>query len=206
MQVSSRTPTAETRYEYSSNNLLMSANIDDSRASIVYNERKLPSAVHYSTGYSLFYGYNAKNQRVYLADNRGYNVSYIYDAQSRLFEVRKSDDSSLITRFEYTRGLLSRKTLGNGAYTSFIHNKESKLVQQINYFPNGTCSSSNTYDYDLKGKVTMVTDMDNQTWSYKYDTSGQVIGWTSSSGEDIRYTYEETGFCCKEAIPMRDIL
>ena len=171
----------------------MSAYKGDSRSSVVYNERRLPSEVQFSSGYTLYYGYNTKGQRTYLADNHGYNVSYIYDTQSNLYEVRKSNDSSLITRFVYSGGLLVRKTLGNGAYTVFTYNQDGKLVQQDNHFSDQTLSSSNRYDYDLKGKVTKITDMSNQTWSYKYDTSGQLLGWTSSSGEDIRFTYDSRG-------------
>ena len=193
VQIYRRTPDGENYYDYNAEKLLMSAHNGNSRVSIVYNERKLPSEVQYSSGYTLYYGYNNKKQRTYLADNHGYNISYIYDAQSRLVEVCKSNDSSLITQFDFVDGMLARKTLGNGAYTVYTYNIAHKLVQQENFFPNQTLSSSNRYDYDLKGKVVRMTDMTNQSWNYKYDTSGQLIGWTSSRGEDIRYTYDSRG-------------
>ena len=193
VQISSRIPDSETRYDYNAEDLLVSAYNENGRASIVYNERNLPSEVQYSSGYTLYYGYNARGQRTYLADNHGYNVSYIYDLQSRLFEVRKSNDSSLITRFEYEDGFLARKILGNEAYTIFTYNMNGKLVQQDNYFSNQTLSSSNRYEYDLKGKVTRITDGSNQRWSYRYDNAGQLLGWTSSSGEEVSYTYDSNG-------------
>lgn len=161
--------------------------------SVIYNRQKLPVEVQYSSGYTLYYGYNARKQRVFLADNNSYNVSYSYDPQSRLHEVRKSSDGSLIARFEYSNDQLVQKTLGNGAYTVFTYDSNGKLVKQSNYYPNATLSSSNRYEYDTKGFVMKMTDKDNHIWRYTYDTLGQLVGWTSSEGDNIQYTYDDRG-------------
>lgn len=171
----------------------MSASNVNSRASLVYNERGFPSELHYSSGHSLFYGYNQRGQRSYLADNHGYNITYIYDSQLRLFEVRKSNDSSLISRFEYDNNQVVRKTLGNGAYSLYTYNKANQIVLLENYLPNHTLSSSNHYEYDRKGRVVKMTDSSNQTWAYRYDITGQLTGWISSSGERISYIFDNRG-------------
>ena len=181
-------------FEYNANRQLILAYNGNSRVSITYDDKRFPSEVRYSSGYTLYYGYNnERGQRSFLADNHGYNISYIYDAQSRLVEVRKSNDSSLISRFEYVDGVVVRKTLGNGAYSLYTYDKPYRLVQQDNYLPNHTLSSSNRYDYDQKGRVVNITDSAGQTWTYKYDITGQLTGWTSSSGESIQYTYDRRG-------------
>ena len=184
---------SETHFEYDTNRLLISAYNDHSRASIVYNQEGLPGEVRYSSGHTLYYGYNGKGQRTFLADNHGYNISYLYDMRSRLVEVQKSNDSSLISRFVYSDGVVVRKILGNGAYTTYAYNEDRKLVHQANYLPDHTLSSSNQYDYDQKGRVTRIADSANRTWSYKYDITGQLTGWTSSTGEDVSFSYDTRG-------------
>lgn len=159
----------------------------------MYNDINKPSEVQYSSGYTLYYGYNKRGQRTYIADNHGYNISYVYDVQFRLVEVRKSGDNSLISQFQYVNGLVVRKNLGNGAYSIYIYNDVRRLTQLKNYLPNGTLSSSNRYDYDHRGRVVQMTDSTNQTWTYRYDASGQLTGWTTSSGEHIQYTYDNRG-------------
>ncbi len=184
---------SDINFEYNSERLLLSAYNSNNRLSVVYNERGFPSQVQYSSGHTLYYGYNERGQRTFLADNHGYNISYAHDAQSRLIEVRKSNDSSLIARFDYVDGVVVRKTLGNGAYSIYTYNNAYQVRDLKNYLPNGTLSSSNRYDYDQKGRVVKMTDSSNQTCAYKYDTTGQLLGWTSSSGETIRYTYDNRG-------------
>lgn len=171
----------------------MSAYNGNSRISIVYNQKGQPSEVQYLSGHTLYYGYNDRGQRSFIADNHGYNISYIYDSQFRLFEARKSNDSSLISRFEYVNGTVVRKTLGNGAYSLYTYDEAKRLVQLENFLPDQTLSSSNHYSYDQKGRVTMMIDSSNQTWVYKYDIKGQLTGWTSSRGESVRYAYDNRG-------------
>lgn len=192
MQIYRSSAGTETSFEYNTERLLVSASNGNSRVSIAYNERKFASEVRYSSGYTIYYGYNRRGQRSFLADNHGYNVSYFYDSQFRLVEVRKSSDDSLISRFNYSGGAVASKTLRNGAYSLFTY-ENGRLMQLDNYLPNQTLSSSNRYDYDQRGRVAKMTDSSGQTWSYRYDVSGQLTGWTSSGGENIRYTYDSRG-------------
>lgn len=121
-------------------------------------------------------------------------MSYIYDVQSRLSEVHKSTNNSLIARFEYNiNGAVGKKTLGNGASSIYTYNEANQLVGLENYLPNQTISTSNRYDYDQRGRVSKMTDESGQTWTYRYDPSGQLTGWISSGGESIRYTYDNRG-------------
>lgn len=173
--------------------MLVSAYSDHSRASIEYNEKGFPIEIRYSSGHTLYYGYYESGRRSFIADNNGYNISYIYDSQFRLIEVRKSNDSSLISQFDYSDGVLVRKLLGNGAYSLYTYGKGNTLVQVDNFLPDQTLSSSYHYDYDEKGRVINMTDSLNQSWTYSYDVAGRLIGWVSSSGESVRYTYDNRG-------------
>ena len=187
-------PGSETYYEYNSRRVLVSASNENGKISIVYDNMNRPIEVQYlSTGHALYYGYNRRGQRTFLADNGGYNVSYTYDTQYRLHEVHQSSNNSAIARFEYDIGVLTKKTLGNGAYTIYNYDMKHRLVDVKNYFPNNTLSSSNKYEYDYKGRVVKSTDSDSQTRRYVYDSLGQVTGWTSSSGEHVHYTYDNRG-------------
>ena len=164
-----------------------------SRVSIIYNDKKLPTELRYSSGHIIYYGYDRNGKRSYIADNHGYNISYVYDSQFRLVEVRKSSDNSLISRFDYVDGVVVRKVHGNGAYSNYTYDKGDRPTQLDNYLPDGTLSSSNKYEYDLKGKVMKITDSSNQSWSYFYDVAGRLSGWQSTTGENVRYLYDRRG-------------
>ena len=180
-------------YEYDDQAKLISAANENGRVQLTYTENGLPSEVRYSSGRTLYYGYNQRNQRTYIADNRGYNISYTYDQSFRLTEIRNSSGNNLLCQFQYENGLMIRKTLGNGGFSAYAYDSARHLTQLVNYFPNGSVSGANSYEYDKKGRVSQMTDSANQTWMYRYDSVGQLKGWTSSTGESIQYTYDKRG-------------
>ena len=61
-----------------------------------------------------------------------------------------------------------------------------------NYLPNGTLTSTFSYTYDEKQRVTKIsTDMGN--WMYMYDAVGQLIGWVDPSGDITELRYDSRG-------------
>ena len=161
---------------------------------IFYNTNGSPHQIVYSNGRTLTYGYNDENQRSFIADNNGYNVTYTYDGGDRLSEIRQASSGELVSRFEYnSRGRLSRKTLGNGAYTMYGYEEMSGLLTELrNYLPNGTLSSSFLYEYDSERKVRGIsTHLGNNT--YGYDASGQLVKWTDENGDISEYRYDSRG-------------
>lgn len=86
-----------------------------------------------------------------------------------------------------------RKTLGNGAYSNYTYGVGDKPTQLDNYLPDGTLSSSNKYQYDLKGRVLQITDSSDQSWAFNYDLAGRLSGWKSSNGEFVQYLYDNRG-------------
>ena len=161
---------------------------------IVYDDNGAPVQVAYSSGRILTYGYNSANQRVYVADNSGYNVTYSYDGKSRLSEIRHGSNGELVAAFEYgDRGAVIRKSLGNGAYTTYLYLGDTRHLSELrNYLPNGTLSSKFIYAYDRKGKITAMISISGN-WTYTYDAIGQLIKWTSPNGDVTEFTYDSRG-------------
>ena len=161
---------------------------------IVYNDDGAPLQVIYSSGRTITFGYNSANQRVYIADNSGYNVTYSYDGKSRLSEIRHASSGELVASFQYgLTGEVVRKLLGNGAYSTYHYQGNSQRLSELrNYLPNGTLSSRLIYRYDRKGKITGMTSL-NGNRTYMYDAAGQLIKWTSTSSGVIEYTYDSRG-------------
>jgi len=161
---------------------------------IIYDDNGAPVQVLYPSGRILTYGYNNANQRMYIADNSGYNVTYSYDGKSCLSEIRHGNNSELVAAFEYGEiGEVIRKSLGNGAYTTYHYLGDTRYLSELrNYFPNRTLSSKFLYAYDRKGRITCMTSLSGN-WTYTYDATGQLVKWTSPSGDITELTYDSRG-------------
>lgn len=181
-------------YEYDSRRRLTRASNIDGTMEIVYDHNGLPLQVTYPSGHTLTYGYNRRSQRVSLADNNGFRVTYHYDEKYRLSEVRLGESGDLVAQFEYgNNGYLIRKILGNGAQSTYSYVPGTEQLFELrNYLPNGTLTSTFSYTYDEKQRVTKIsTDMGN--WMYMYDAVGQLIGWVDPSGDITELRYDSRG-------------
>ena len=134
------------------------------------------------------------DQRLFLADNSGYNVSYIYNGRRRLSEIRHSASGELIAQYHYSdAGKLERKTLGNGAYTLYQYNGPNQQLSEVrNYLPGGRESTFFIYEYDKRGRITTVTT-ESGAWTYSYDPASQLIKWITPEGDTTEYTYDSRG-------------
>ena len=193
-QIQKQINSERTFYEYDSRRRLTRGTNNEGSVQIVYNDDGVPLQVIYSSGRTIMYGYNSANQRLYIADNSGYNVTYSYDGKSRLSEIRHARSGELVASFQYSlTGEVVRKLLGNGAYSTYHYQGDSQRLSELrNYLPNGTLSSRLIYLYDRKGKITGMTSL-NGNWTYMYDAAGQLIKWTSPSGGATEYTYDSRG-------------
>lgn len=128
-------------------------------------------------------------------DVAGLNLVYTYDRFYRLSEVVRIDSSGrsdVLLKLEYnSRGMLSRRILGNGAYSEYVlHPTNLKLSRMLNYFPNGSISSYFEYNYDRKGRIIQLNTTSG-SWHYKYDAASQLIESTDPQGNFVRYTYDK---------------
>ena len=192
VQISKVADGVESSYEYDSYRRLTHGSNDEGTVEIAYSVEGVPIKVSYPNGRQLTYGYNAKFQRVYIADNNGYNVSYHYNDRDQLAEIQQVD-SEWIVRFTYSvNGELTSKTYANGAYTRYEYDPEGRLLMLKNFNHNGTLLSMFTYEYDQKGQIASVHTL-RGNWSFSYDAVSQLTAWEDPDGEVTEVRYDSRG-------------
>ena len=184
----------EYNYQYDSSRRLTRGTNDEGTVEITYSrEGGVPVKVAYPNGRQLSYGYNAKFQRVYIADDNGYNVSYHYNDRDQVDAVRREDSGEWIVRFNYTaRGEVAMKTYANGAYTRYEYDSEGRLLMLRNFNHVGTLLSMFNYEYNVKGQIVAVHTL-NGNWSFKYDPVSQLTTWEAPTGEVTEVRYDSRG-------------
>jgi len=193
VQISKVADGVESSYEYDSNRRLTRASNDEGTVEIAYSAEGVPIKVSYPNGRQLTYGYNAKFQRVYIADNNGYNVSYHYNDYDQLAEIQQVDSEEWIVRFTYSvNDELTSRTYANGAYTRYEYDPEGRLLTLKNYNNNGTLLSMYLYEYDLKGQIASVHTLSGN-WSFSYDAISQLTAWENPAGEVTEVRYDSRG-------------
>ena len=159
--------------------------------SFSYNSQGGPQHVTYPNGRAIYYGFNSDRQRSFIADSHGYNITYQYNRKKQLTAIVHAQTQQALVQFEYnSRGLLSRKTLGNGAFTTFSYIDGATVLASVtNYNLNGSQSSYYIYEYDSKGRVIGITASEGN-WTFGYDPAGQMVEWTNPYGDKTTYTYD----------------
>ena len=183
-----------TSYEYDSNKRLIRGTNREGTIGIAYDTSGRPIQVSYSNGHILYYGYNNQDQRVFLADSNGYNITYIYDGKERLSQIQQSTSSEVIVEYQYDEtDKLKRKNLGNGAYTIYEYDgPKGQLSELRNFLPGGEESTFFTYEYDKLGRIISATS-ESGRWMYIYDPAGQLIKWINPEAETTEYAYDLRG-------------
>ncbi|XP_068683141.1 uncharacterized protein [Montipora foliosa] len=176
-------------------NIIQATN-DIGAINIVFDREKRPSTVSYPNGQKLSYKFNNFQRRVALKIS-GLSLVYKYDRFNRLSEVVRIDASgrgAILLKLEYnSRGMLSRRVLGNGGYSAYVLDSTNfKLSRMVNYFPNGSISSYFEYNYDSKGRIIQLNTTSG-SWHYKYDAASQLIEWTDPQGKIVRCAYDKRG-------------
>lgn len=125
----------------------------------------------------------------------GLSLVYTYDRFYRLSEVVRVDPSGradILLKLEYSsRGMVTRRVLGNGAYSEYVLDPTNfKLSRMINFFPNGSISSYFEYSYDRKGRIIQLNTTSG-SWHYKYDAASQLVETTDPLGKIVHYTYDK---------------
>lgn len=158
---------------------------------VIYDDKGGPQQVSYPNGRTIYYGFSSDNQRSSTADNTGYSTIYHYNRKKQLITVMHTSMQQPVVEFEYnSRGLLSRKILGNGAYTTFTYVDDTTDPSSItSYYPNGTLSSYYSYDYDVKGRIIQISTIEGN-WTFGYDPAGQMIEWINPDGDVTTYSYD----------------
>lgn len=191
MQISKNIGNDIISYQYDADGRMSQAINSMGSVSFTYNNKGGPQQVTYPNGHTIYYGFNSDNQRSYMADSHGYNVTYQYSQKKQLTAVLYASSQQPVVQFEYnSRGLLSRKILGNGAFTTFNYVEgTTNLLSITNHDVNGTQSSLYIYHYDTKGRIIQVSTSEGN-WTFGYDPAGQMIKWTNPGGDITTYNYD----------------
>ena len=181
-------------YEYDSKGRMRRGTNKVGTVEIEYDSSGRPRRIIYPNGHVLIYGYNSKDQRTYIADNMGYNVTYFYDEHNRVSEIHDAANLELIVRYQYlATGEVSAKILGNGANTSYSYDGPNRQLSAVrNFLPNGEESGCFIYSYDKRGRLREMTT-EHGKWTYKYDPSSQLVKWVNPQNDTVEYIYDSRG-------------
>ena len=131
-------------------------------------------------------------RRTSRTDETGRVVYYQYDAIGRL-DTMTDRTGALLVHYEYDdAGRLSKKTLGNGVYTTYAYDAAGNVTHLVNLRADGTILSRYDYTYDISGRRTSMTTLDG-TFAYGYDALGQLTSVTYPDGHIVTYDYDEVG-------------
>ncbi|HEX9982350.1 MAG TPA: DUF6531 domain-containing protein, partial [Thermoanaerobaculia bacterium] len=114
-------------------------------------------------------------------DNAGRLVSYVHPDANHVDYTYTPDDSIASVRDE-------RHTQPNTSYTYHPDGHLAAVTQTL-----GAGTAVTTYDYDLHGNLTSVTDPNGNTTTYLYDDFGQLLRQTSPVTGVTTYTYDAAG-------------
>ena len=126
--------------------------------SIEYNSTNEITKITYPNGMFLQFTYNADGQTTQLVDQTGFTVNYQYDFLGRLATLTDGA-GNMIARYTYDpAGLMIRKDLGNGTFTTYGYDPGGRFTTIVNHNPDGTILSSFSYSYNAYGQpITMTT-------------------------------------------------
>src|SRR5262249_1660558 len=101
--------------------------------------------------------------------------------------------NNLLSQYHYdATGLLARKDLGNGTFTTYEYDAAGQLLHLINHAPDGSVNSRFDHTYDDLGRVITETTLAG-TRTYGYDPPGQLPTVALPGGRLIQYAYDAAG-------------
>jgi YD repeat-containing protein len=155
--------------------------------------------VTYPNGRYLDYTYDAFGRRTQMVDQDGFATKYEYDAAGRLYRLRDSANTLLVTYTYDTAGRLSRIDKGNGTFTTYEYDAAGQILSLKNWRNATELNSKFDYTYDSRGRRVSMTTLDG-SWTYGYDGSGQLIravfvslNTATIPNQDLRYFYDAVG-------------
>ncbi len=128
----------------------------------------------------------------------GHTLNYHYNSLGR---IQSLTDGLGVTIVSYTyndSGLISRKDLNNGVYTTYLYDTVGQMLSLKNYNSSAVLLSSYDYTYDSVGLRTTMATQDG-TWTYGYDSIGRLLSAQFSSinvdiaDQSLSYSYDGMG-------------
>ena len=144
----------------------------------------------------LFFIYRKSGERTGITYPDGRTVSYGYDEQVRLSEMREGD--RVITYGYDAFGRLSEKKFPNGTESAYTYDSKGQLTELVHRDREGV-SDRYTYLYDLTGNKTGITkerrglETESGAYAYGYDALGRLSQIPKDGKLQIRYGYDAFG-------------
>ncbi|MEI7831644.1 MAG: Ig-like domain-containing protein, partial [bacterium] len=186
-------------FTYDSDGNILTATNAQGTTTMVYDAASRLVKITYPSGKFLSYTFDAVGRRTQMVDQSGYTIKYAYDTAGRLQKLSNAANLSLAEYAYNTADQVAKKTLGNGAYTTYEYDSAGQLLHQINYTSAGSLISNFDATYDDLGRKTGTTTSQG-SWVYAYDAAGQLTSATFTStntaviaNQSISYTYDAAG-------------
>jgi RHS repeat-associated protein len=130
---------------------------------------------------------NAFHALTTYTNERGYNTTYTYDAQSH--RLTQTNALGQTTSYGYNAGgLLTKVTDPLGHATSYAYDSARRLTTATDPLGDTT-----TYTYDANGNQQTVTDARGNVTTSAYDVIGRLTAQTDALGNTTSYTYNAAG-------------
>jgi RHS repeat-associated protein len=192
--ISSKTFSDGTSVNYTYDGIGRMTKVSDSNSAIYFEYDSADNLVRliYPGNRIFKYDYDSEGKRIKMTDPDGKALLYEYDKAGRLFRIRDGT-GKLEVEYQYNdANIMTKKTLGNGAYTTYNYDLDGQLLKQINYDPKGKEISHFYYTYDAAGNV-LSKDTIEGIESYAYDALGQLSSIRSTDGNQTEITYDSLG-------------
>lgn len=127
--------------------------------------------------------YDLKGRLLQTTDPIGKQKKFIYDLKDNITE--KIDGNGISTLYEYDA--LNRLTGVQypGEYLKYSYDEQGNRTVTEDVY------GATTYQYNLLGHMTAVTDPDGYTLSYEYNKTGQRSKMTYPDGKEVKYFYDK---------------
>ncbi len=156
------------------------------------------------------YTYDKAGRIKSVTDEEGITESYLYDAAGNITGTADAEGNILIT-YEYDGdGRVKKEKSADGSTAEYTYNVNGQVEKKTVYGGAGTDSSSGeteetsvsskvySYEYDLMGRVTKVTDPAEGRSEVTYDSAGNITSLTYPEGGTTTYEYDSAGRLIKE--------
>lgn len=162
-----------------------------------YDKANRLVGVHDSTGASVEYGYNCRNQKISekrkISDGIWQERHYFHSASGRIERIMDSADEKgcgrkyTPTYFTYDKnGNITRIRTASGYEILREYDACDRLTAEIHRDRNGKINNRSEYSYDHGGRLTQQRMQDGYTVSYSHDAMGRLAGQKDSRGA-VRY-------------------
>jgi len=133
-------------------------------------------------------------------------VSYSYDPfYSNV--TQKTDGRGTITKYDYdTKGNLLKLTeavgLSEQRITEYAYDPYGNKTQEKRLGDANTQEAISTYEYDIRGNATRITDPETNPTAYTYDVMGNALTKLDARGKTWTKTYDVAGRLTSDRNPL----